>query len=149
MNPPNKNIQTVITPLTRCVSTFDGSRTSAAGYPNHYTMKKNRIIKLQQTKGKCEICKQKAQVVHHIDESSDNHSIDNLLAVCSKCHKCLHHPDRVDAVFKTSKYIRLYGATLEQLSKRTGLTTNRVYEMHYKGELKGYLKELILSLIHI
>ena len=32
MNPPNKQIQTVITPLMRCVSTFDGSRTSAAGY---------------------------------------------------------------------------------------------------------------------
>ena len=32
MNPPNKHIQTVNNPLMRCVSTFDGSRTSAAGY---------------------------------------------------------------------------------------------------------------------
>ncbi len=32
MNPPNKYIQTVNNPLMRCVSTFDGSRTSAADY---------------------------------------------------------------------------------------------------------------------
>jgi len=32
MNPPNKHIQTENYPLMRCVSTFDGSRTSAADY---------------------------------------------------------------------------------------------------------------------
>lgn len=32
MNPPNKQIESVNNPLMRCVSTFDGSRTSAADY---------------------------------------------------------------------------------------------------------------------
>jgi len=31
-----------------------------AEYPNHYEMKKNRLIKLQQTKGKCEACRKRA-----------------------------------------------------------------------------------------
>lgn len=114
-------------------------------YPDHYTMKQNRIIILQQTKGKCQICRKKAQVVHHIDESLDNHSLDNLLALCSCCHKTIHHPDRVDAVCKTSKYIRLYGATMVQICKRTGFSSYKVYEMHTKGELKGYLNELIAT----
>ena len=114
-------------------------------YPNHYKMKKNRIIKLKQTKGKCEVCKRNAQVIHHIDESLDNHSVDNLLALCVICHKAIHHPDKVDAVFKTSKYLRLYGATMAQISKRTGFTTSKVCEMHYKGELKVYLNELITT----
>ena len=114
-------------------------------YPNHYTMKKNRIIKLQQTKCTCEICGKRAQVVHHIDESLDNHSLDNLMALCSKCHRAIHHPDRVYGVHKTSKYIRLYGATMAQIRKRTGFPKHKISEMHEKGELQGYLNELIAT----
>ena len=112
-------------------------------YPHHHLMKKNRVIKLQQTKGECEICGKSAQVVHHIDDSKDNHSLENLLAVCCKCHRALHHPDEVDAVYKTSKFIRLYGGSIAQIVKRTGLTSNKVYEMHYTHKLGQYLDALV------
>ncbi len=59
-------------------------------YPNHYTMKKNRIIKLNRIKFKCEICGGKARYIHHIDETKYNHELSNLMAVCPKCHVKLH-----------------------------------------------------------
>ena len=122
-----------------------GSVVEKPKYPQQYLMRKNRIIKLQSVKCRCEICHSHAQLIHHIDRSLDNHSLDNLLAVCAKCHRALHHPDKVDAVNKTSKYIRLYGATMVQICKRTGFSTNKIYEMHERHELKAYLSELIAT----
>lgn len=110
-------------------------------YPNHYTMKKNRIKKLQQCKGHCEICTKRAKVVHHIDESKDNHSMDNLLALCNQCHRTVHREDKVESIKPTSKYIRLYGATQSSIARRLGLSVNKVYELHYAGKLKDAIDE--------
>ena len=117
--------------------------TKTSGYPNQHLMRKNRLIRLQQAKGKCEICNKKAQVVHHRDESLDNHEIDNLIAVCNPCHRALHHSDKVDHVHKTSKYIRIYGATQAQIVKRTGFSVNKIYDMHYAGKLMPYLEKMV------
>lgn len=99
-------------------------------YPDHYLMKCNRIKKLKSTKNRCEICGNKATMIHHKDGKKDNHELLNLLSVCHKCHATLHAPRKN----KTSKFMRLFGYTLNELSKKTGLGDSVVYSilMHPK-----------------
>lgn len=105
-------------------------------YENSYLMKKNRLIKLKQTKRCCEICNNRGDKIHHTDYSKDNHALNNLLVVCNKCHAILHHRTGN----KTSKYIRLYGMTLKQLAKKYGGSESKYCLYHQSGELKEFLK---------
>ena len=59
-------------------------------YPNHHILKKNRLVKLEQTNGLCEVCGAIARHVHHLDKSIDNHDLENLQALCYGCHAKLH-----------------------------------------------------------
>ncbi len=56
-----------------------------AEYPNHYLMKKNRLLILLQNP-RCKFCNKKATNIHHIDGNKSNHDLSNLVAVCCKCH---------------------------------------------------------------
>ena len=87
-----------------------------AEYPNHSLMKKNRLIKLKQTAGKCEICGRKTEKmnIHHLDGSKSNHSLDNLILLCRNCHCRLHRGRKA----KTSIWIRRYGATAKELCRK-------------------------------
>jgi len=62
----------------------------AKTYPDHYTMKQNRLKVLEDADHCCAICGQEAMYVHHKDFSNDNHAIDNLLPVCIRCHMNIH-----------------------------------------------------------
>lgn len=108
-------------------------------YPNHAEMKRNRLIKLQETQGKCEICGEPAYCVHHLDEDKSNQSLDNLVALCHKCHMILHNAE--NKINKTSKYIRLYGMSLQEMSNRFGGSPSRYMYLHRKGLLKQYLEQ--------
>ena len=110
-------------------------------YPNHYQMKKARLEKLKQTKCKCEICGSKANVVHHIDETKYNHQLDNLISVCNSCHQVLHHKGSTKRQRKTSKYIRLYGFTLSELSDSIGINPATLCRMHKKRTLGHFLQK--------
>jgi len=57
-------------------------------------MKKARVEKLKETKGICECCGKQGNQIHHIDESKDNHRMDNLLIVCKPCHTILHSKEK-------------------------------------------------------
>ncbi len=59
-------------------------------YPNHPLMRKQRRLKIKQTKGNCELCGEKGKHLHHKDKSKDNHTLENLLFLCVKCHFSLH-----------------------------------------------------------
>ena len=107
-------------------------------YQNHYQMKKIRLIKLQQTQGKCEVCGNRAYTIHHKDESIDNHSLENLMVLCNSCHKILHHSE--DKKNHTSLFIRIYGITLEKIAKQLNFTMARCYQLHKKDKLKELLK---------
>jgi len=64
-------------------------------YPNHYEMKQKRLIKFNQTNFICEKCrKERAKYIHHKDKTKSNHSMDNLMPVCPKCHADLHKGER-------------------------------------------------------
>lgn len=63
---------------------------NASEYPRPGQMKRNRLEKLKEANGKCEVCGEEAKYVHHLDESKDNHKMDNLAALCMRCHSILH-----------------------------------------------------------
>ena len=106
-------------------------------YPNHTLLKKNRFLKLQQQKGRCEVCKEKAHKIHHKDEDKSNHDMDNLAVVCNRCHGVLH----TCQPRKTTIFIRQYGMTLKEMSQKFGGTTQFIYRMHRQGNLKEFIKK--------
>ena len=106
-----------------------------ADYPAHSKMKRNRLEKLKQTKGKCEICGEKATKIHHIDGSKDNHLLDNLIAMCDQCHWTIHTGDQ------TNKYVKEYGMNLSAMVKRYGGEVKTYRQLHKLGRLHGYLED--------
>jgi len=105
-------------------------------YPNHYLMKKNRLVVLEQSKGKCAICRQPAQIVHHKDCTLDNHSLDNLIPVCHGCHKVLH----LDEIGYTgSKLKRLYGLTIHEMVREFHRNKSFFYALSSTGLLADFL----------
>lgn len=118
-------------------------------YKDHYALKKARLEKLQKTKGLCETCGERGNVVHHIDGDHDNHEADNLVVLCNKCHGACHREDKHSKKYgtrtKTSKYIRAYGKTLEEIAEITGCNANYIQGLHATDMLADYLKKLGLS----
>lgn len=84
-----------------------------ADYPNHFLMKKNRLIILMNNP-KCEICGKKATEIHHRDGSKFNHELSNLMATCHKCNSGIRfRPNK-------SKYRNVFGKSLSELQKEYG-----------------------------
>ena len=107
-------------------------------YPNHYEMKKNRIVVLENANYICHFCGGKADRIHHKDLSKDNHSTDNLLPSCAKCNQ-IHRADT-----KTSKFIRLYGVTLKELSKVLSISQPTIYKLHKDNKLSSEILQVCL-----
>ena len=104
-------------------------------YKNHYQLKLNRKEKLKQIGYKCEKCGAKADKLNASRKDGDrnNHDIDNLLMLCSPCQGT-----------KDSKYKRLYGMTLKELSDKYNIplsTLHHKYIGKYKDK-KSFLKAL-------
>lgn len=66
-----------------------------AEYPNHYLMKKIRKQVLEEANYTCQICGGQAREIHHKDKTKKNHSKENFLAVCHRCHAREFHRDVV------------------------------------------------------
>jgi len=65
---------------------------------------------------RCEICKREVLVpeIHHINVNRKDNSINNLLILCIKCHRTIHHPNRtlknkynLEELFYLKKYSNL------------------------------------------
>jgi ribosomal protein S27AE len=49
-------------------------------------MKKVRLEKLKEQNYRCEICGNPAKEIHHLDRTKTNHTKENIIVVCHKCH---------------------------------------------------------------
>ena len=106
-----------------------------SGYPNHYEMKKNRCVKIEQTKGTCELCPRKGETIHHIDKDKSNHSLGNLLFICRKCHGKLHRGYKT----KTSIWMRRYGLKQKELCEKLRCSYSTLVKWHSENLVKQYL----------
>ena len=105
-------------------------------YPNHYLLKKNRLIRLEVENYRCEFCKKKTNIVFHRDGSKSNHSLINLSVACKKCGlKHFRNPNT------TSKYLRKYGITLREMVERYGGNFSHYTSLHKRGKLRKFLRE--------
>ena len=123
----------------------------ASEYPNHSVLKMRRLEALKMARGKCEICNEHASVVHHVDDSRDNHELENLMALCSKCHKVLHRDEYLGRV---SKYRVKCGMTLIEMAELFRVcppTIRNWLKIHHKKrwvekQLFKYTQGLIFTL---
>ena len=111
-------------------------------YPNHNELKKIRIKILKKSKGKCEICGNPANVVHHIDGSKTNHSMKNLIPLCDPCHWAVHKKEYGERS-GTSKYVRKYGMTLEQIGNKLNMSLTTVLYWLKNPNKRNYIENEI------
>ena len=97
-------------------------------YKNQRVLRRNRAAVLKNANFICHYCGGIADRVHHLDHSTDNHMISNLVATCHKCHMLNHPPT-------TSKYQRIYGYKITELSQILGIKDRMVIYYHGKGRL--------------
>ena len=105
-------------------------------YKNHYLFKKNRLQKFKQTNYKCETCGAQAEIAHHKDHSKINHNLENLQALCKKCH-FKHHKGRKN---KNTIWTRTYGQNMKETAMKLNRSTTWVWRYHKTGQLKNILK---------
>jgi 5-methylcytosine-specific restriction endonuclease McrA len=101
-------------------------------YPNHYEMKKNRLIVLKKANYICQFCGKHANEVHHLDMSKNNHKKENLTACCRKCNSQIRNPKHKNA----SKFRKLYGKNLQELSITLKKSVKTISNMHNNGKIK-------------
>ena len=120
-------------------------RGGVAEYPNHSELKRTRKLKLKSVNYECEEkCGKKATVTHHLDKSKDNHSFNNLKALCHKCHLSIYHKGEM------GRKTLVPGYSLMELAKKIGcsLPTIRNYlkfgrkSMHFQIKINQVLKEI-------
>lgn len=99
-------------------------------YPDHYELKKIRLQVLEEENHTCHYCGNPTNEIHHKDGLKDNHSRENLTACCHSCNL------KFAGNKKTSKFIRLYGKTLNEIAKDLGLKEHQVHYLHKKKKLK-------------
>ena len=107
-----------------------------AEYPNHYLMKKNRKIVLKEANYICRYCSKKADRVHHVDLSKDNHSIENLAPSCAKCNSNMRRSKN-----NTSKYIKEYGARAQDIATWLDYSTGNISRLHKDGKLESKISD--------
>jgi hypothetical protein len=117
-------------------------------YPNHALMKKNRLIKLQETRRICEICGKEGMTIHHKDGLKANHQINNLIVVCLKCHGFLHNKGPLQKK-RMTKWKRYFGMSIDDVAKKLKKTPAQVMYIIYSRcspngakNIKRKLKEL-------
>jgi len=94
-----------------------------AQYPNHSEMKRVRKVVLEEANYLCFYCGKEANQIHHKDLTKHNHSKENLVACCNRCN---HKRSKK----YTSKFRRLYGKTLPELSKCINVSSHTIHKHH-------------------
>ncbi len=106
----------------------------ASRYRDHCKLKRNRIKVFESNNYKCEHCEKPARETHHINKNKADHSIKNLLVLCSKCHGKLHR-----GTTKNSKYRRLYGMSLLEIANKIKLSEGAVWD-YFNNKHKSHIE---------
>ena len=122
--------------LNRKVPSMRGPRNPnwngrSSEYPNHTEFKRIRLQVLIEEHFTCHYCGKPTNQVHHKDLTKYNHKRENLTACCQSCN----------LKQGTSKYKRLYGKTMKELSKQFICSTVKIHYLHKNGELARILAE--------
>jgi len=107
-----------------------------AEYPNHYKMKKMRLIVLEEANYTCHYCGKPTNQIHHKDQSKDNHSENNIVACCQSCNLKGERSKISD-----SKYRRLYNKTLKELANELKVSIWTIRRKHKQGKLTAYIRQ--------
>jgi 5-methylcytosine-specific restriction endonuclease McrA len=79
-------------------------------YTNTKELRENRLVVLEKNNYKCEYCKKYTKQIHHLDLSTWNHAIDNLMPLCISCHRKLHYH-----TYRT--YLEPYGLDMNNVTE--------------------------------
>lgn len=112
-----------------------------AKYPNDGETRRNRLKKLKDTNGKCEICEKSAYCMVYLEDPKINHEINNLSILCRRCYELFRSGGKHLGFGRTSKYIRLYGMTLREMQEKYGIFTHECLALHKKSLLKDKIEE--------
>lgn len=112
---------------------WSGGKTSY--YNNHYQLKLNRRAKLKECENKCESCGETNTILNasRKDGDKNNHDIDNLIMLCSKCM----------GTKQNSKYKTKFGCTLKELGHEFGVSLSTLYKYVDAYEDKPKLKKAV------
>lgn len=98
-----------------------------AEYPNHSLLKRLRLEVLASVKYRCQDCGKGATLTHHIDRDKSNHTLENLRALCTRCH-CRYHKD------VRGRKPRLLGKlTYREIAEHTGMSVSLVRNTLYRA----------------
>jgi len=122
------------------------------GYVNHNRMKDIRLVILEKCNYKCKMCGGLASIIHHLDGSKINHSEENLMPLCSKCHGETHRSTNVNGIKKinTDKMkllITLKGMNRKTFSEAIGTNTTALCKILCKGSTKKSTLNKILDVL--
>ncbi len=104
-------------------------------YSNHYQLKLNRKEKLKECGNKCEGCGDTKAILNasRKDGDKNNHNINNLIMLCSKCLGSKQN----------SKYKTKFGSTLKELSREFGISLSTLYKFVDVHKDKARLKKAV------
>jgi DNA-binding Xre family transcriptional regulator len=85
----------------------------------------NRKLAFERSNYKCEICGEAAEEIHHKDNSKEDHSLDNLQALCCKCHREITYKNNKDKnrldVNKIELLLKENNMTKKELANKLGI----------------------------
>ncbi len=85
----------------------------------------NRKLAFERANYKCEICGEAAEEIHHKDNSKVDHSLDNLQALCCKCHREITYKNNKDKnrldVNKIELLLKENNMTKKELANKLGI----------------------------
>lgn len=87
-------------------------------YENMPELKRMRLVVLSKANGICEKCGKPARLVHHRDGGRTDHSPENLVALCTRCHGCIHSEMRWFALSGLFFPNSLISGTSEKILRR-------------------------------
>lgn len=113
-------------------------------YPNHGLLKKQRLKKLESVNYKCEECGKQAVLTHHLDKTKTNHALENLKALCNKCHISIYHKG------ESGRHSLVDGYTLKELSDKIGCSIGPIQKFlkynkcskKFQNKINEVLKEV-------